>query len=123
MILMLFNSTTDLRIAVIILSMFFLNFNIEKEARKACQRVESSRSQTSSVMQAQIRDFLDAGHVFRLYRKTEAYLSEFSETLVCLSTGRRELARIEIVKVLKQAVLNFAGMLLIVWIFVSIFSS
>ena len=85
MILMLFNSTTDLRIVVIILTIFFLNFNVEKEARKSSQTVESLRTQTSSVMQGQIRDFMDAAHVFKFYRKTESYLSEFSETLVALS--------------------------------------
>jgi hypothetical protein len=52
-------------------------------------------------MQEQIRDFIDAGHVFRLYRKTEAYLSEFSETLVALSVGKKDLAKIEITKVLR----------------------
>lgn len=52
MVLMLFNSTTDLRIAAIILTIFFVNFSIEKEARKSSQRVESSRTQISSVMQA-----------------------------------------------------------------------
>lgn len=101
MILMLFNSTTDLRVVSIILTIFLLNFSIEKEARKSSQKVESDRTQTSSVMQAQIRDFIDAGHVFRLYRKTEAYLSEFSETLVALSVGKKELAKIEITKVFR----------------------
>ena len=52
-------------------------------------------------MQSQIRDFLDAGQLTKIFRKTETYLSEFSETLVSLSAGRKALAKIEIFKALK----------------------